>query len=220
MTLPANISDLKTALQRTQAFVAAEDTSSTYLKMDKVGRWTIGSDKLEVETTSEWAVNPASFATGYSAFDSKGVRQGEEMALLSEPPIASADLPHVNAPWTPQIGIEVTCVKGDDEGQSALLYQRSRDGRRSIGDVLNAIMERVEADDENCVPIITLGCSSYRHKTYGDIFSGDFQIVRWATADGEVETVQEAIEEPVQETIAEPVADEAPQPTRRRRRAA
>lgn len=219
--LPANISELKNALQRTKEFANSAASDRTYLKMDKGGNWTIGSDALEVEPTSEWAVNPATFATGYSAFDDKGVRQGEEMALLTEAPITTANLPHVNAPWVPQIGVELKCLKGDDQDQEAMLYQRSRDGMKSLGNVLNEIMLRVDADDENCVPVITLGSSKYRHKTYGVIYSGDFQIVRWLSANsGEVaqETVAEEVAEEVE---AEAVAEEAnPPATRRRRRAA
>ena len=67
MALPANLSQLTTALQGTLAFAnSAAQSGEMYIKMGKDGRWTMGADELELEEGSEWAINPMSFATGWS----------------------------------------------------------------------------------------------------------------------------------------------------------
>lgn len=233
MTLPANISQMKDAIRRTQQFAVQASQGQTYMKMDKGGNWTIGSDAMPVEDGAEFAVNPESFATGYSAFDNNNQRVGEEMAALTADPIILADLPHVNGPWLPQLGMQVKCVSGEDTGLEANIYQRSRGGMESMSKILDAIMTKLEAGDEKCIPVIVLGCDKYRHKLYGMTYFADFEIVRWIAADGltedgeEFEEVEEAPKPkptrkraaPKAEQAEEEAEEEAPAPQRRRRRA-
>lgn len=231
--LPANITQLTAALKRTQEFAQAAAGNSTYLKMDKGGYWTIGTDELRVEDDSQWAVNPESFATGYSAFDDNGTRVGEEMALMSEEPIITASLPQVNARWIPQLGMQVKCLNGEDKGEEGLIYQRSRSGIESMTAILAEMTDRIVAGEAECIPVISLGTDSYKHSKYGKIYTAVFTIVRWIAPDGEEEVVQEVVEEKPRarkaaarqatqeaaEVEQETEEEAAPQPARRRRRA-
>ena len=231
MALPANISQLQEALKRTQNFVADNANAETYIKMDKGGYWTIGSEELEVEADSEWAINPESFATGYSAFSQDGQRLGEEMALLTAPAIITAELPHVNASWVPQIGMQAKCLScpsGEDVGKQGLIYQRSRSGMAEMGSILDAMMQKINAGDEACIPVVKLGVDSYKHKQYGKIYTAVFTIVRWLSA-GDQATQEEVAQDdipdfdtsgaPQIEEVQDIAQEDAPQPARRRRRA-
>lgn len=225
MTLPANLSQLQSALQRTQEFAnQAASAGEMYIKMGKDGRWTMGTDELELEEDSEWAVNPMSFATGWSAFDDSGSRVGEQMAALDQPPIEAASLPQVAGKWAPQIGMSIKCISGEDTGTEGLQYQRSKGGIAAQSELLNQIMTRVEAGEEQCVPIVTMDVTSYKHSKYGKIYTPVFKIVRWTSMEGE--GLEEQEPEPAKtlqtreaQADAKPEA-EADAPVKRRRRKA
>lgn len=231
MTLPAGLSQLTQSLKRTQEFASqAAESGETYAKMGKDGRWTMGTDELELEEGSEWAINPLSFATGWSAFDDSGSRVGEQMASLSQEPIRAADLPQVAGNWAAQIGMSMTCINGEDSGTVCLQYQRSKGGIAAQSALLDQIMLRVEAGNEECVPIVELLNTSYKHTKYGKIYTPVFKVLRWTTMEGEgLETEEPAKEEP-KKLAAEPEVEvieaeaveegEATKPIRRRRRSA
>lgn len=233
MTLPANLNDLTAALERTLDFAAeAADAVAIFIKMSKAGEWTYGTDEIEIDEESEWAVNPLSFATGYSAFDDDGNRVGEKMALMTEPPVVRADLPSVNGTWSEQVGFSVKCLSSDDEdeiGMEGLLYQRSRGGLEAAKGLLVEVLKRVQKDDENCVAVLQLRNTSYKHSKYGKIYKPSFKIARWVSMDGEEPTPQlEDKTKPKRKTKAKKVVEqeveqeveEQPAPSRRRRRRA
>lgn len=211
MSLPAAISELQAGLSRVKNFSAAASTSSPYIKMGKDGRWTFGSDEIEIEADSEWAVNPQSFSTGFSAFDEAGNRVGEEMRLMTEPPVVLSDLPRVNARWMPQISVQMKCLNGEDEGTEALYCARSRGGLNATTKLLEEVYTRIENSDPLCVPVVQLKTDSYKHKKYGKIYTPELEIVDWIDI-GDVNG-EEASFEPEPEPEPEPE-----QPKRRQRR--
>jgi len=216
--LPATMQDLKSAMRRTQEFAATASSGGTYIKMDKGGQWSVGADNDEVEATSEWAINPAAFFTGYAAFDAQGQKHGEQTSTLTQPPVSAASLPNVPAPWKPLIGTTVKCLKGEDKGLAAIVSQSSMNGMKSLGNVLNEVMKKIDANDENCVPVVTLGHSKYRHTKYGMIYSADFTIVRWISATEAPAEEVKALEEVEEVEVIEAEPVEEPAPTTRRRR--
>lgn len=215
MTLPANLNDLTAALARVQDFTTeAVENQALYIKMGKDGIWTYGTDEMEIEEGSQWAVNPESFATGFSAFDSAGSRVGEEMRLMTEPPILRSDLATVNGSWGPQVGFGVKCLNGEDEGLQGLIYQRSRGGLEASKALLAEVLKRIQETPEECVAIIELEVTSYKHAKYGKIYKPQFKIVEWARVEGD----ELAIASPESEQEPEPEPEPEPAPTRRRRR--
>lgn len=226
MTLPATLSELTSGLARVKAFAAeAVDDFACYIKMGKDGVWTHGTDEEEIEADSEWAVNPLSFATGYSAFDD-GKRVGEEMRSMQEPPIRQADLPPVGAAWTPQIGFQVKCLNGTDKDLQGHINQRSRGGMAESTKLLTAVLERSEKGETDVVPVIRLRSSSYKHQTYGRIFTPVYEIVRWVAMDSDPTLLSESTDQPAAKLDAPDAveqgaeSEEEAQPTRRRRRRA
>jgi len=212
MGLPQHISELQSGLSRVKDFSAKSSASHPFIKMGKDGRWTFGSDEIEIEEGSEWAINPQSFTTGYSAFDDAGNRTGEEMRLMSEPPVLMSELPHVVGKWMPQIGMQMKCLTGEDSDTEALYYARSRGGLNAVTKLLEEVFTRIEKKDPLCVPVVALKNDSYKHKKYGKIYTPVLEIVDWL----DIDEVQESPEpEPEFEEVQE---EEPKQPVRRARR--
>jgi len=205
--LPANVSNLMNALEEASHSPAlSTNTGKHYIKLAKSGYWAYGASEREVEEGSRWAINPNSFATGFACWDD-GKILGEEMSLLTEDPIQRHQLPDLGAPWKDQVGLQLACISGEDKGVECIYTATSVGGKNAFKEVLNAVLERGRGGHADIVPIVELDVDSYKHKSYGKVFTPVFSIVEWATLDG---AVAEAAEE------AE--AEEEPTPLRRRRR--
>jgi len=212
MGLPANISELSKGIAQTlnrQNVTAVE--GKQYMKMTKTGQWVYGKDQLEVEEGSEWAINPNAFALGFIAFPEEGGRPlGEEMALVQDAPVLESELPHVNAPWTQQVGIQLHCTSGEDAGVDCILKGTSKGLKDAFNELLKMVLKRIDSGESAVVPIVTLETGSYQHpkKALGTIITPEFKLVKWGTLDGKVEDTPEEKEPEVKE-----------EPARRRRRA-
>ena len=217
--LPANLSQLTENLKNVQNFArTAVAEIGTFIKMGKDGVWTMGTDEIEIEEGSRWAINPASFATGFSAFNDNGDRTGEEMRAMSEEPIKSIDLPPVDGKWGPQIVFQAKCLNGEDEGKQGLIYQRSRGGLEAATKLLEEVLTKAANGAHDVVAIIELDTAWYKHTKYGKIFKPVFNVVEWVNGDaGEEEAKQ--IAAPA-EKDEEPEKEEPKRRSRRSRRAA
>lgn len=224
MALPANLSQLTTAIKQTQDF--AHDAAAgdgQFLRYGKDGIWTFSADDVEVEAGSQWAVNPLSIVTGFTAFDDKNSKLGEEMSGLLEPAVSHADLPSVNGKWKPQVGITVKCISGEDEGEQCKIYACSKGGLKAMSGIVDEIGKKIDAQDEACVAIIELGTSNYK-STWGKTYEPVFIIKSWTTIDNEnfsedeAAKEEEVVEQEFEEVIEEETKAELPKPTRRRTR--
>ena len=202
-----SVQSLSTAL-RVAAQNAAPAGGVVILKMDRTGHWVFGADQEEVEAGSKWAVNPFSFLHGYIAWGD-GVVLAEKLAPMTEPlPEVDAAPPGASKGWELQLGLSLKCVSGDDAGMEARFTTTSVGGKNAVKALALAVAEQAEKDQSRIVPLVTLGKDSYRHKSYGAIFTPVFSVKEWVTLDGPAE--------------ADADADEAPadEPKRRRRVAA
>ena len=91
------------ALERLSNALSMETGSKTYLKLDKTGVWLFGEDECEVESGSEWAVNPSRITAGFIAWQD-GVKLGEEMRLITDDPLRVDELHDVGAGNGPGAG--------------------------------------------------------------------------------------------------------------------
>lgn len=204
-TLPATVTNLITALEKASHTPALSSNSGKhYLKMAKGGFWAYGADEKEVEEGSKWAINPNSFATGFACWDD-GKNLGEEMALITEEPILRHQLPDLGAPWKDQVGLQLACISGEDKGTECIYTATSVGGKNAFKAILNAVLERGRGGHADIVPVVELDVDSYKHKSYGKVFTPVFSIVSWATLDGLVADVEDDVEE------------DEPTPRRRRR---
>jgi hypothetical protein len=202
--LPA-VASLATSLRKLES--AAGPAGIVILKMDRTGHWVFGADQTEVEDGSHWAVNPFSFVHGFIAWGD-GEVLGEKMASVSDPlPELDAAPPGAKKGWETQVGMSLKCVSGEDAGMEARFTTTSVGGKRAVQELAVAIAAQVEKDQNEPVPIVTLGNEHYQHKSYGRIYTPAFGVKEW------VSLTAEAAPAPVVEA-----AVEAPAPAGRRRR--
>jgi hypothetical protein len=210
-----DIQALGAAMQTQVSQEPPRPSGQPILRLLKSGDWVYGPDSVDVETGSEWALNPLSVHHGYvSWLDSKV--EGEVMVPYGRPMPYLAELgPAPGDPWQKQIGALLVCLTGEDEGVEVIYKGTSLGLLDAYAALIPQIAARMAAGDPAFVPVVTLGVDSYKHKKWGTVYKPDIQIVRWARMDGEPEAAGqlEADEPPFD-------ADPEPATPRRRRRSA
>jgi hypothetical protein len=197
------VSSLSVALRTLEKDVGA--VGSVILKMDKGGHWIYGAEQTEVESDSTWAVNPFSFIHGYIAWGD-GEVLGEMMVPVTEPKPELPPVPHgAKKGWEVQVGMSLKCLSGPDKGLEVRFTTTSVGGKRAVNTLGVAIAAQCETTPGKPVPVVALKKDSYQHKSYGKIYTPVFEIVEWASMDGQTEDAEEGKEEAA--------------PTRRRRSA-
>ena len=239
--LPANIQDMVAGYARASQEI---DTSSVqFLKMDKdTGEWFYGADETTIGDGSLWAINPTSFQHGWIAWGdgmhgNQGRNLGERMVSATKPLPLKADLPEVEGSWSLQVGFDMLCVDGEDEGVRVRYLTNSYGGKKLFKTVLDALVAQISsgADSsgtENYVPIVVLGSSSYDHKKFRRVINPQADIKRWESMSALASKVEmsnattsnavDGPDAPVQEVLDiddEPVVEEAASRRRRRKKA-
>jgi hypothetical protein len=187
------VSSLSVALRTLEKDVGA--VGSVILKMDKGGHWIYGAEQTEVESDSTWAVNPFSFIHGYIAWGD-GEVLGEMMVPVTEPKPELPPVPHgAKKGWEVQVGMSLKCLSGPDKGLEVRYTTTSVGGKRAVNTLGVAIAAQCETTPGKPVPVVALKKDSYQHKSYGKIYTPVFEIVEWASMDGQTEDAEEGKEE-------------------------
>jgi len=216
--LPANPQDLLGGFKRAQQRQEMAGGDGHFLKLDKTGTWLYGADEVEVEEGSRWAINPATLATGFAAWDDNE-KVGEEMALLTGEPVIKSSLPDVGAAWAPQTAMQLKCLDGEDANVEVIYSTTSKGGQKAFKVVLATITARIEDGETDIIPIVEMDVDSYKHKKYGKIFTPVLKVVGWMGLDALVapEADEPEVDEPEVDEVEE-VEEEKPAPRRRRQR--
>lgn len=213
--LPANFQGLLGALENTAQRMASAGTGDAeFIKLTKQGLWVYGAEEVDVEEGSKWAINPMSLRLGYVCWGDGEVID-EAMALITDPPIVKSNLPVHAKPWNEQIGLDMVCLSGEDKGTHVRYTATSLGGRKAFKDLINTVIGRAREGRAELVPVVTLEVESYKHKTYGKIFTPELQIVEWGNMDS-LETVPAGAAPALAKSEPEP--EPVAEPTRRRRR--
>ena len=206
------VNDLAASLRGMAA--GAGSGSSVLLKMAKNGDWIFGSDQTTVEPNAEWAINPFSFVHGYIAWGD-GEVLGEAMGPIARPKPEVGEAPAAaKRGWEDQVGLSVKCVSGTDDGLEARFSVTSVGGKKAVQAVALAIAAQVEVDATNPVPVVVLRKGHYQHKSYGRIYTPEFEVVRWIAMDGR--SPAQAAKDDAQPTSPPAEAAAPAQATRRR----
>jgi hypothetical protein len=220
--LPVSAEALINALAKTTSKLAQDGGGSSFLRLSKGGFFIYGADDIEVEEGSQWAVNPNSFMLGYVAWPAEGTGKpvGEEMRSITDEPLIESQLPNVGAPWAQQGAMQLMCVSGEDVGTQVIYKTSSKGGLRGFNDFLNQVFTHLSANPgtKEIVPVVELLSDSYRHQTYGKIYTPVFNIKSWTDIDSMPEP--EVDEIPPEGEPDVPDEDDAPPPAARRGRAA
>jgi len=221
--LPVTVDALLKGFKKVQQRQELATTDVSYLKLDKAGIWTYGSEEIEIEEGSRWAINPATMATGFAAWD-ESTKVGEEMeAITSDNVVLRGNLPDVGASWSPQTAMQLKCLSGEDKGAEVLYSTTSKGGVKAFKTMVTAITARIESGNPGVVPIVEMQVDSYKHKKYGKIFTPELKVVDWMSMDAKEAPDTPKLEgeegEP-EEVEQEEVEEEKPKRQRRRQRQA
>ena len=181
VNLPS-IQSLSTALRALDTGVSS---GSVILKMDKTGHWVFGADQTEVESGSNWAVNPFSFIHGFIAWG-EGDVLGEKMVPVTQPlPEMDEAPPTAKRGWETQVGMSLKCLDGEDKDMEVRFATTSVGGKRAVQEMAAAIAAQVDADVSKPVPVVTLQKEHYQHKSYGRIYTPVFTVLDWWPLSGD-----------------------------------
>ena len=206
-----SVAKLVEALAAVKAEVSQGDVS--FLKMDKTGHWLYGAEGVEVDKKSEWAVNPYSFIHGYIAWGQDANVLGEKMTPLTD------DLPEIGtAPegakqgWQKQMGFNLRCVAGADEGVDALYKVTTMGGLKALGDLALSVAMQINKEPDLPIAIATLKSDFYmnKDKTVGRTYFPIFEILEFIAIPEEVEDEEEAEEAPAPKRLTAPAKVAAP----------
>jgi hypothetical protein len=209
-----------------------------YVRFLQDGNWVFGQDNVELEPDTEVALNPLTIKHGWSCwtdYDKKERKKNELVAEvllpISEPLPARHTLKDTGWEWRTIMVVELKVMTGKHKDKELVYSTTSDGGLRARRAVIDQLVEQLDEDPENIVPVISLGSDHYTHKQWGKTYTPVLDVVAFANMDGivaEDEPAEEAAppartrntapakEEPVDEgDTAEPVKDE---PVRRRRR--
>jgi len=187
--LPASVVAMQKGLANSVAEVGAGIGGEQFMKMNRQGEFLFGAEGLEVEEDSTWAVNPTQFTHGWICWGDKekgtgGKVLGEAMALASGPLPTEPPFIETGGPWTKQVGIQLRCLDGEDEGIQCLFKTNSLGGRRAYTALVSEVVAEVNEESEFVVPVVKLVSGHYNHKDYGKTFTPSFEIVDWMSMEG------------------------------------
>ena len=223
-SLPASVIGMATNLAASVHAVGGAGGSETYMKFTKFGEWVYGVEGQETQEGSIWAVNPAQFLHGWTAWGTEahgtdGQNVGEHMVNAGMAYPSEADLPEVKGKWSKSIAMMLRCTSGEDEGTQVLFKSNSLGGRKAYAGLIQKVVERIQAGETEVVALVELESDSYQHGTYGKIFTPVLKIVGWTGLDG---AIPDGDDQPDLEGIDEQPAaepEEQEKPRRRRRKA-
>lgn len=215
---------LKTGLQRV-AQKLPDATGSQFLRMGKDGQFVFGKDDNVVADGTAAMINVLSMQHGYSAWTNKQPGQGKNELRGEIMRSISTTLPDVSeleqykdAEWKDQIAVDFKLMDGKHKNVQLNYKASSRGGLSALRIILEAVSERVDADDTYCFPVIELNSDHYKHSTYGKTFVPKFDIIGWGNMDGDVIYEDDAEDDGAPAEIAPPAPEPEATEGRRRRR--
>jgi hypothetical protein len=183
---------------------------TAFLGMDKGGVWTFGMDGNEVGDDDEFLVHPGGFVHGWVAWadtELPGVsaaKLGEVMTGVAKPmPEEPEETPPKCRAWQTQMGLSLVAAEGGDQ----MTYSTtSVGGKRAVANVAGLVADKLMAGEVKCVPVVTLGCESYKHAKYGKINNPIFTVVRWVAMPQAGQTAKEVAKPAAKKIAAKPAA--------------
>lgn len=225
--LPANVAGMAQALAQSAGQAGSSGSGELYMKFTKAGEWVYGAEETEVEEGSVWAVNPMGLQHGWTCWGDEGTpKQGSnlgEVMVPAQQPMPEEPEPREDGTWSKCVAFQMRCTGGEDEGVQVLFKSNSRGGRTAYAALLQKLVAQLGENPEAPVALVTLDASSYKHKTYGKIFTPEITVTGWASMDGEAAEPAEQTEQRAaagQPEDSEPPEPEPEKPARRRRRKA
>ena len=191
---------------------AAASSRVGFLKMDKTGVWSYGTDDEEVTEEDHVFIDPNGFVHGWQCWadtDIKGVQSellGDEKVPMHEPmPDKPTQVPENGRGWSSMAGMSLML-----EGERLVYSTTSVGGLNALAGLAEEYFKQYQKAPGKMIAEVSLSCDSYKHKnkTYGKIYTPVFTVVAW-----HADLPAEATEAPQPEP-KKPVAKKAAKPRR------
>jgi hypothetical protein len=161
----------------------AASTRVGFLKMDKTGTWSYGTDENRVSERDHIFIDPNGFVHGWQCWadtDIKGVQSellDEAIAPMDRPLPDRPDKVLPNArPYNEMRGMSVLL-----KGERLVYSTTSVGGINAFAALAEEYMEQFHRDPKRMIAEVSLTSDSYKHKnkTYGRIYTPIFNVVAW-----------------------------------------
>lgn len=166
---------------------------SQFLRLLKTKEWVYGAEDTHIDPNTLWAVNLLSFSHGWTCWDR---RKKEDGGDTSKGPIQEVMVPSnavkpllqeltdhsaKGGEWVEQQSVELIGVGGKDDGVK-LTYKAHADS--SSEELIGLVHKLIQNfNPETPVPLITLGATTFKSRTYGQIAKPVFTLVKWIAND-------------------------------------
>ena len=153
------------------------------LKLDQDGTWKYGMEDAPLEDGTRCMVLPSSFVHGWTCW--KGGKPVDAvMGPIWEPVAEESSLPD-HGPykgsmegWSATSGAAFVLEYGDKLRYTPMSYG----GRTALGELAAAFAQRLESEENACIPLVTLESRSYYNKNYQrDVQVPVLEVVEWLT---------------------------------------
>lgn len=224
-----DLAALRKGLENVRA--TAKNVGGTpFLRLQKDGSWVFGSDDAEIGNGARAIINPGAIKHGYSCWtdrkpgEGKNEMLGEQMvSAMSDKPLMHQLEQHVDektgrpCKWSEQHALDLRFISGEARGTQVAYKTTSVGGIRAVLGVIDKLVERLSAGEGKYLcPVVEMTSDSYKHATYGKIYTPVIEVVGWADASGELEgKASERLAAPQDDDEPELELDEG---SRRRRR--
>ena len=174
---PSKFSALKANMAR------AASSQVGFLKMDKTGAWSFGSDENPVGEDDRVYVDPNGFVHGWQCWadtDIPGVQSellGDVKVSMFEPLPPRPDEEYANMrPWTEMRGMSVLL-----DGNKLVYSTTSVGGLNTIAKLAEEYAKQYAKNPKKMIAVLSLSSDSYKHKnkTYGRIYTPVMEVVEW-----------------------------------------
>jgi len=164
----------------------AATTRVGFLKMDKTGAWSYGTDETAVGEDDHVFINPNGFVHGWQCWadtDLAGVQSellGDVIAGMDQPlPDRPGKVPENGRPWGEVRGMSVLLA-----GEKLVYSTTSVGGLNAFAGLAEEYLAQFHKDPEKMIAEVSLSSDSYKHKnkTYGRIYTPVFTVVKWHKA--------------------------------------
>lgn len=228
--MPAKTEDLVAGLQNVTSHIGPSAGGTPFLRLGKDGIWVYGQENIDVEEGSLWAINPYSIQHGFAAWGD-GELFGEVMVPFNQAPPQRGSLQDYGVEWKAQTSMLMQCTSGEDKGQVVMYKGTSIGMQNAVKELVNALINQIQANPKNIVPVVALDVDSYTHKKYGQTFVPIIDIQSWVsmeTGETSEDPAEEDADKPTDKPTAKAAdktedddgAQPAEKPTSRRRRGA
>lgn len=182
--IPFDRSRLATALKSVPE--KANVSSALFLKMTKQGEWVHGIEGEEIPEGQQFMVNPQGFQHGYicwldtDKFKPKVVpaeKLGEVIGAIDAELSDPGPVPKDGKGWEFQLGMHLIGKGGDLDGKTFVFRSTSVGGKKVIASLASLVGARLASGADDIVPVVTLGNTDYKHKTWGKIFNPTADVV-------------------------------------------